>query len=106
MGNIFEREACEHVDKNQSPLFEQDFASMLQTNCLDILAQLEQQSNAENNEPESEEVVIVVIGQAFDARLSVLLSTVVAMMRDVHSERSMRRDACCHACCHVRCHAG
>jgi hypothetical protein len=41
VGNILDREACELVVKNQSPLFEQDLASMLRKHFQEVLAQLE-----------------------------------------------------------------
>ena len=52
VGNILDREACELIVKKQSPLFEQDLASLLQKHFQEVLAQLEEQKRAEDNEPE------------------------------------------------------
>ena len=54
VGNILDREACEIAVTSGSPLFEQDMASMLGKHFKDVLAQLEEQANAEDKEPEGE----------------------------------------------------
>ena len=52
VSNILDREACELIVTNNTPLFEQDMASMLQKHFKDILEQQEQQRSAEDREPE------------------------------------------------------
>ena len=54
MGNILDREACEIVVTNGSPLFEQDLATLLKKHFQDVLMQLEEQANAEDKDPEAE----------------------------------------------------
>ena len=54
VGNIFDREACEVIVTNGSPLFEQDLASMLTKHFQDVLTQLEEQARAKDNDPEAE----------------------------------------------------
>ena len=54
VGNSLDREACEIVVTNGSPLFEQDLATLLQKHFQDVLTQLEEQANAEDKDPEAE----------------------------------------------------
>ena len=54
VGNILDREACEIVVTNGSPLFEQDLATMLKKHFQDVLTQLEEQANAEDKDPDAE----------------------------------------------------
>ena len=53
--NILDRESCELIVKNASPLFEQDLASMIKTHFEDVLQQLEEQRNVEDKEPDFED---------------------------------------------------
>ena len=55
VGNILDREACELITTNKSPLFEQDLATMLQKHFQEVLEQLDQQRNAEDKAPEEDD---------------------------------------------------
>jgi len=55
VGNVLDREGCELTVKNNSPLFEQDLASMLQKHFQEVLEQQEQQREAEEKEPEEDD---------------------------------------------------
>ena len=56
MGNAIDREACELTVTNNSPLFEQDLASMLRRHFQEVLEQQEQQRTADDNEPDDEDM--------------------------------------------------
>jgi len=55
VSNILDRESCELIVKNASPLFEQDVASMIKKHFEDVLQQLEEQRNVEDKEPDFED---------------------------------------------------
>ena len=78
MGNILDREACEIVVTNGSPLFEQDLATLLKKHFQDVLTQLEEQANAEDKDPEAENAWVVVDGQPVLPRLAVAVVAVSA----------------------------
>ena len=40
MGNALDREACELITKNESPLFETDLAEMIKTHFQDVFDQM------------------------------------------------------------------
>ena len=54
VSNILDREACDLIVTNNSPLFEQDLATMIEKHFKDILEQIGQQKNAEDKEIEEE----------------------------------------------------
>ena len=54
VGNIMDRESCELIVKNHSPLFEQDLASMVKKHFEDVLEQLQEQGNVQEKEPDLE----------------------------------------------------
>ena len=54
VGNIMDRESCELIVKNPSPLFEQDLASMVKKHFEDVLEQLQEQGNVQEKEPDLE----------------------------------------------------
>ena len=56
VGNVLDREACELTVTNNSPLFEQDLASMLRRHFQEVLEQQEQLRTAEDKEPEDEDM--------------------------------------------------
>ena len=55
VSNILDREACELIVTNNTPLFEQDLATMLQKHFKEVLEQQEQQNNAEDKDPDEED---------------------------------------------------
>ena len=57
VGNVLDREACELTVTNNTPLFEQDLASMLQKHFKEVLEQQKQQGDAEDKEPDEEDSV-------------------------------------------------
>ena len=56
VGNVLDREACELTVTNNSPLFEQDLASMPRRHFQEVLEQQEQLRSAEDKEPEDEDM--------------------------------------------------
>ena len=56
LGNVLDREARELAVANESPLFEQDLASMLRRHFQEVLEQQEQLRSAEGKEPEDEDM--------------------------------------------------
>ena len=55
VGNVLDREACELTVTNNTPLFEQDLATMLQKHFKEVLDQQKQQGDAEDKEPEEDD---------------------------------------------------
>ena len=56
MGNALDREACELITKNESPLFETDLAEMIKTHFQDVLDQMaELQCEPDPEDGEDEE---------------------------------------------------
>ena len=56
MCNILDREACKLIVESNSPLFEQDLASLIQKHFEDVLSQIEQQQQAEDREEPDEDI--------------------------------------------------
>ena len=54
VGNVLDREACELTVTNNTPLFEQDLASMLEKHFKEVLEQQKQQGEAEDKEPDED----------------------------------------------------
>ena len=54
VGNILDRESCELIVANQSPLFEQDLGTMVKKHFEDVLEQLEEQRKVQDKEPDLE----------------------------------------------------
>ena len=55
LANVLDRESCELIVTNQSPLFEQDLSVMLKTHFSDVLDQLNVQKQAKDTEPEEDD---------------------------------------------------
>lgn len=57
LGNLFDREACELITKNESPLFETDLAELIKTHFQDVLDQMSEMQRDRGDEEEEEEDV-------------------------------------------------
>ena len=55
IGNVLDREACELIVTNHTPLFEQDLATMLKTHFQEVFEQLDQQRNADSDKDDDDE---------------------------------------------------
>lgn len=55
LANILDRESCELIVKNESPLFEQDLGQLIKTHFSDVLDQLKSQKNAPDTAPEGDD---------------------------------------------------
>ena len=51
LSNVLDREACQLIVKNKSPLFEPDLAEQIQAHFSDVLEQMREQSDAVDSEP-------------------------------------------------------
>lgn len=54
LGNVLDREACELIVTNKSPLFEQDLSTLVSKHFAEILEHLKQQRHAEDEDAEAE----------------------------------------------------
>ena len=55
IGNVLDREACELIVTNSTPLFEQDLATMLKQHVQEVFEQLDEQRNTDSHKDGDDE---------------------------------------------------
>ena len=60
LGNALDREACELITKEKSPLFETDLAELIKTHFQDVLDQMEEMRRDDESDDDDDDNVVVV----------------------------------------------
>ena len=55
LGNALDREACELITRNESPLFEQDLAELIKTHFQDVLDQMSEVQRGDHDDEDDYE---------------------------------------------------